>query len=953
MATEGVVVTHANEATPNIGDLFAGKCFLITQRVPMRTNFLDRVRANGGRIVRLETQADYIIADHVRNDCPPASLSYTFIEEAIRAGALPDPNDHRAGPAPGLARAVGSTVIPPKATRTPFTPQDDRDLWMWVQNYQSLGVHGIKGNEIYKQLEAINPRHTFQSWRDRYVKKLMVNPPQDVPPPPNVGVPPMLPASSQVRKPAVDGTAEEEAQEEEEVEAELSADVKFLLENIDDILNIPAEDLDLVWASLADEELSSHLTAEQWKRVYEKEALPAYEARQKKAKRAQASPIKRKARVSTPEPLPQDAQPTTPELVAMRAKAAQEKQASPSVSQKRRRQTATPQGNRYGRKRARADRSDIFTEEQPTGNGVEPPSADLPRPAEPSTKSQDVIEPVLESENVDGDNVDESALPGEEPLPNSELNRGAKAQPIAGANSNNIEPELPPQPQIHDEIQTPETAEVQDEVTPQNGLQLTEENLAHQQAQHRVKLTRATDLPRDDKNLSDYAEYLREVVAGKIAERSGQPQKEGSRDVAEHDMELESDRELSPEAPHTTNVLQNGADAATVTSKTNPPAQEVAPSGDLDPFSISSEAIKVPATEAIGNGVLPGAAHDDIFGESPARMDLRESDLLGDDSVFPDQIATEGDGFDFPPADGGLGDIDDASVESQALAGSGQQGSDEEMTDNVEIDLTLAEPEGGFDFSSQEEAQPNGIPDQHQWEPEQPLAADQNQTNGGSTTMPNGALAVPDVPNMSEDDEMEEAPAKAINPLLHADLDTQDIYASGAQQPDFSFPLPPDSDAEEPESEPELPANPLEKPILTQKPTPKPTTSSRKRPKPTTPRTLLQLSTPQPLAAAPARDPEPESLESFLARLTASGHAPASLSSAIYRTSAQLQAAEILAKYERLGLPVPDLPEVWSEQDDARVGTTDAKVFKELCERKGWEEYDLRLRFLQEWRAVG
>jgi hypothetical protein len=948
MATEGVVVTHANEATPNIGDLFAGKSFLITQRVPMRTNFLDRVRANGGRIVRLETQANYIIADHVRNDCPPTSLSYTFIEAAIRAGALPDPNDHRAGPAPGIARAVGSTVIPPKATRTPFTPQDDRDLWMWVQNYQSLGVHGIKGNEIYKQLEAINPRHTFQSWRDRYVKKLMVNPPQDVPPPPNVGVPPMLPASSQVRRPGVDGTGEEEAQEEEEVEAELSADVKFLLENIDDILNIPAEDLDLVWASLADEELSSHLTAEQWKRVYEEEALPAYEARQKKAKQARASPQKRKARLSTPEPLPQDAQPTTPELVAMRAKAAQEKQASPSVSQKRRRQTATPQGNTYGRKRARTDHSDIFTEEQPTGNGVEPPSASLPQPAEPSTKPQDVIESGVEDENVDGENVDESALPSEEPLPTSGLNRGAKAQLIAEANSNNIEPELPPQPQVQHEILSPEIAEVQEEVIPQNGLQLTEENLAHQQAEHGVKLTRASDLPRNDEDLSNYAEYLQKLVTGKIAERTRQPQKEGNGDVADNDMELESDRELSPKAPNTSNVLQNGADVVSAVSKTIPPTREVATNGDFDPFSIlpSSEAVKAPAPKASGNGVLPGAADDDIFGESPTRVDLRESDLLGDDSVFPNQIATEGDGFDFPPADGGPGDIDDGSVESQALAGSGQQGSDEEMTDNVEIDLTLAEPEGGFDFSSQEEAQPNGIPGQHQWEPEQPLAAEQIETNGGFAVIPNGALAVPDVPNMSEDDEMEEAPAKAINPLLHAALDTQDIYASGAQQPDFSFPLPPDSDVEEPE--PELPANPLEKLTPAPKVTPKPTTSSRKRPKSTTPRKLVQLSTHQQPASP---EPEPESIESFLARLTASGHAPASLSTAIYRTSAQLQAAEILAMYEKLGLPVPDIPEVWSEEDDAKVGTTDAKVFKELCERKGWEEYDLRLRFLQEWRA--
>ena len=55
--------------------------------------------------------------------------------------------------------------------------------------------------------------------------------------------------------------------------------------------------------------------------------------------------------------------------------------------------------------------------------------------------------------------------------------------------------------------------------------------------------------------------------------------------------------------------------------------------------------------------------------------------------------------------------------------------------------------------------------------------------------------------------------------------------------------------------------------------------------------------------------------------------------------------------YEKLGMPVPELPEVWSAEEDAQVGTTDAKVFKALCEKKGWEEYDLRLKFLQEWRT--
>jgi len=917
MATDGVVVTQANEATPNIGDLFAGKCFLVAQRVPMRSNFVDRIRANGGRVVRLETQADYIIADHARKDCPPTSLSYTFIEAAIAAGALPDPNDHRAGPAPGFARVVGSTVIPPKATRTAFTPQDDRDLWMWVQNYQGLGRHSVKGNEIYKQLEAHNSRHTFQSWRDRYVKKLMANPPQGVPPPQNLGLPPMQPASSQVRQPAVDGTVEEEAPEEEDAEVEHSVDVKFLLDNMDDILNIPAEDLDTVWASLADEEVSSHLSADQWKRLYEEEALPVYEAKQKKAKRAQASPLKRKARVATPEPPEQNAQPTTPELVAMRAKAARDRQVSPSVSQKRRRQTATPQSNTYGRKRVRTDHSEIFGDEQPAENGTEVSRAKL---AESPANPQNVNELGLDSENANGDNPDEPALPGEEPLPTSELNRAAKAQLIAEANSKNIESELPSQPEVQDDTQETITADAQEEIVPQNGLQLTEENLANQQAEHGVKLTRASDLRPNDGNINNYAAYLQKLVAGHIAARTGQPQAEASQNVAEPDLELESDRELSPvpEAQTTSKTPQNGEDVASANVNGNSLEEMKESNGDFD-------SIFVPQ----------------VAGDS-AEAGLGESDLPGEDSAPVSQIAVEADPFDdLPPFNDHLENNVRSFIDDQVLDGPVQRGSDEEMTDNVEIDLTLAEPEGGFQFSSQEEVQPDALPNQHQWEPAQP----QTQANGTFSIASNTALAAPDLPNMSEDEEMEAAPAKAITPKNNAALDTQDIYATAAQQPDFSFPLPPDSDVED--SELELPTDPVRKPAPAQKTTPKPTISPRKRAASATPRKLVQVKTHREPAA-----PEPESVESFIARLTADGCTPASVHSAVYRTSAQLDAAEVVARYERIGHSAPDIPEVWSEEDDAKVGTTDAKVFKALCEKKGWEEYDLRLKFLQHWKSI-
>ncbi|RMY77293.1 hypothetical protein D0863_01423 [Hortaea werneckii] len=168
-------MSHATGDSPAIGGLFEGLSFFLVQRLPSRSNFVDKIKANGGRVVKLEQQADYVIADHVRKDCPPGSISYTLIDSAIRNGAVPDPEDHRAGPPVGSIRDVASSV-PGKQTRKAFTAEDDKILWQWVQKAEEQGG-SVKGNDIYKHLEAHNPRHTFQAWRDRYIKKLMGNPP--------------------------------------------------------------------------------------------------------------------------------------------------------------------------------------------------------------------------------------------------------------------------------------------------------------------------------------------------------------------------------------------------------------------------------------------------------------------------------------------------------------------------------------------------------------------------------------------------------------------------------------------------------------------------------------------------------------------------------------------------------------------------------------------------------
>ncbi|GAB7349409.1 hypothetical protein MBLNU459_g8526t1 [Dothideomycetes sp. NU459] len=164
------------------GSIFSDKKFFLTARLPMRSHLASLVETNGGQLVKLEKQADYVIADHLRADAPPGSLSYTFIEAAIAKGGLPEECEHPAGKAANTVREVASTA-PGKTTRTPFTAEDDRVLWQWVKTAEASGV-AVKGNELYKQLEAKNPRHTFQSWRDRYVRHLSFKPPASLPTPP-------------------------------------------------------------------------------------------------------------------------------------------------------------------------------------------------------------------------------------------------------------------------------------------------------------------------------------------------------------------------------------------------------------------------------------------------------------------------------------------------------------------------------------------------------------------------------------------------------------------------------------------------------------------------------------------------------------------------------------------------------------------------------------------------
>ena len=106
----------------------------------------------------MEKHADIMIADHARKDAPPGSFSWTYIEKSVANGVLEDLENHRAGPAQGTIRPVGSDR-PTRGTRTHFSAADDRALAIWVTKAEARGL-STKGNSIYEQLEKSVGRFT-------------------------------------------------------------------------------------------------------------------------------------------------------------------------------------------------------------------------------------------------------------------------------------------------------------------------------------------------------------------------------------------------------------------------------------------------------------------------------------------------------------------------------------------------------------------------------------------------------------------------------------------------------------------------------------------------------------------------------------------------------------------------------------------------------------------------
>ncbi|RGP58607.1 hypothetical protein FSPOR_11865 [Fusarium sporotrichioides] len=152
------------------GTIFKDIKFWVAQRVPLRSYLLERIKQNGGSVVPLERQADMLIADHAKpRDAPQGSYSWSFIDDSIKNGYKQVEDRYLIGGHPDEPRRAGSGHSS-KSTRTPFTKEDDARIARWVLDHPTEQ----RGNRIWQEYEQINGRHTAQSWRDRYIKKLAI-----------------------------------------------------------------------------------------------------------------------------------------------------------------------------------------------------------------------------------------------------------------------------------------------------------------------------------------------------------------------------------------------------------------------------------------------------------------------------------------------------------------------------------------------------------------------------------------------------------------------------------------------------------------------------------------------------------------------------------------------------------------------------------------------------------
>ncbi|KAI1341099.1 TRF2-interacting telomeric protein/Rap1 C terminal domain-containing protein [Xylariaceae sp. FL0016] len=180
-----IVYTGVHAQDGKGGNLFEALKYARCQST-ISTDELTYQTNNGGEVVRLEKNADYMIADPARKDAPPGSYSYHLIEDALMNGSLDYKEDYLCKPSPIPSASatrkanMGSTASRPvapeaenkKLTRTKFTAEEDMLISRYMANLIRRGEANLAGNTVYMTFAERYPNHTWQSWRNRWTKKL-------------------------------------------------------------------------------------------------------------------------------------------------------------------------------------------------------------------------------------------------------------------------------------------------------------------------------------------------------------------------------------------------------------------------------------------------------------------------------------------------------------------------------------------------------------------------------------------------------------------------------------------------------------------------------------------------------------------------------------------------------------------------------------------------------------
>lgn len=107
-------------------------------------------------------------------DAKSGRYSWKWVHDSVRQGELQNIAKYRntsfssaTGP-----RHVGSSASTASGTRNNFEAWEDQLLWDRVQAQIASNSKGTIGDKVFQQLEAEFPRHTRQSWSNRYKKTL-------------------------------------------------------------------------------------------------------------------------------------------------------------------------------------------------------------------------------------------------------------------------------------------------------------------------------------------------------------------------------------------------------------------------------------------------------------------------------------------------------------------------------------------------------------------------------------------------------------------------------------------------------------------------------------------------------------------------------------------------------------------------------------------------------------